>query len=181
MYITEDIKTTGRKRKKYDLKAGSVSLCDYYGKQIYDALIYRKAGTFRENAFSKNGFKKNSLDCPSAQPIDVVKEDLRQILKGKLVIGCALSNDFESLDLAFGEYSQDAFDLQWHYYDLSYSTEGNPIIERWALRRMCAELLQREVQKSAIRNASEDAQDTMAVFRDVTISSEPTEKVTSII
>ena len=157
--------------------AGSVALCNFEGKTVYEALIFRPPGSFRVNTHSKNGFLANSLSGPSTKPIHVVQEELRTLIDGKLVIGVALANDFDSLGIPFGEFSADCFDLQWHYYNTFISPYQKQVTESWSLKRMTKELLGIDTQLGT-HSATEDAATTMAVFRDhyVKIRPKPVEK-----
>jgi len=136
-----------------------------FGNKVYYTLIRRKKGSFRENIYAKNGFKSDSLDVKEAKDINVVKTELRKLLEGKLVLGVDLAEDFSALDLEFGDFSENCFDLQWHYKEESLSTRGKPIIERWSLKRMSHELLGEEIQ-NGVHSALEDAVSTAKVFRE---------------
>jgi hypothetical protein len=178
------------KLKKFDQKAGSISIVDFYGNILLNCLIYRKQGTFRENPHSKNVFTKNSLDNSKprtdnliAIPLQEVQQKVMTLLEDKIIVGCDMANDFASLEIPFGEYSKQSFDLQWHYYDEAFSSNKKPIIERWSLKRLCKEFLNEDVQPTGQDHiASEDAINTMRIFREVylNIIPEPVSKDSTV-
>lgn len=181
VYITGPVvKNSKGKVKQFNLEAGQIGIIDMNKKVLYNALVYHKKGSFRVNPHSKNGFKADSLDKSDAKSIQTVREDLKTIFKDKLIIGCALAGDFDSFGIPFGEYSQDAFDLQWHYYDTYFSPLGRDIVERWSLKKMCQLLIGVEMhEKGTIHTAVEDAMFTMKVFEEgyMKILPEPITKV----
>ena len=159
--------------------ADSIGIVDFNERKIYDQLIRFKKGTFRENRQSKNGFNCNSLDVKEAKDLTVVQRELAEIFAGKLIIGCALAGDFESLGLPLGDYIEDAFDLQWEYFDDKISTKGKEYIERWSLKYMCKTLLKIDIQEDGqSHNALQDAQMTMRIFKEayMKITPEPAKR-----
>ena len=76
---------------------------------IYQATIWHANKTYRVTSYSFkiNGIKQDSLENPSNPKPSQVRERLQEVLNGKLIVGIGLLNDFESLDLAIGDF--DAF------------------------------------------------------------------------
>ena len=106
----------------YDkIKAGSVSVVDFYGNQVYFSKCYREPGSFNTHPLmiNVNGFHRNSLDWNQkyVKDPDIVKTDLQKEFIGKLLITHAGQVDFDSLGLSSGDYLNDHswFDLQDYF------------------------------------------------------------------
>ena len=84
------------------VKAATVSRSVNQFIEVYSAKIYWPAGSFRVNKHTRriNGFNKNSLQ--NGRSLAAVKEEIRKVLKDKLVITCNGAADFRALGQAGG-------------------------------------------------------------------------------
>jgi hypothetical protein len=102
----------GFSKKKFNQKAGSVSVVNFKCEVVYEARVKREVGSFRVTYFSRkiNGFTEASL--VNGKPLESVQNDLHKLLLGKLVIMVAAENDFSSLEIPMASF--DVFDIHSH-------------------------------------------------------------------
>lgn len=97
----------------YISEAATIHICDFNGKQLYDATVYHEPGSYIVNQYTlqKNGILWNSLSNGTA--MKNVKDISDKILKSNLCVGRDVAKDFESLQLKPNNYY--IFDLQTEY------------------------------------------------------------------
>ena len=159
----------GRER----VRAGIVSIVTYNRhsgeyEELYGAQVHWPAGSFVVNChtLSVNGIHASALAC--GKPPSKVTEEVRRILKNKLVITCGGTMDFVSLGLSPQETQEFTnFDLQRHF--------RRPImarsVKKWlgartepiALRSLHLNFFGEDIQASA-HSAFEDAKATLRIF-----------------
>jgi len=100
------------KKPKYSMFAAEVSVVNSRREVVYSKKIFHERGSFRVNPHAKNGFKSSSLI--NGTPLEVVKQELRDLFTNKLVVLLSAEGDFTSLDLPMSDFN--VFDLQWQWY-----------------------------------------------------------------
>lgn len=107
---------------KFDQLAGIVSIVDNKGNQILCKKIKRPVGSYRVTpiVYKKNGIGQK--DLVNGTPLVDVQSEIRQLLKGKLVVMLDAEMDFHSLDLPMADF--DVFDLVHFWYRGNLSTKG---------------------------------------------------------
>jgi hypothetical protein len=87
-------------------------------------------------------------------------------LTGKLVVGVALENEFDSLDLDIGMY--DAFDLQTHYFRTYTPSYGKKIKEKLGLRSLSYHYFGIDIQrKGSMHDCVTDALYFVRLFLEI--------------
>ncbi|XP_035710462.1 uncharacterized protein LOC110853665 [Folsomia candida] len=90
-------------RKKHIIRAATVSIVDFDGKEIFSEMIFHEKGSFlvSKETISVNGFREDSLI--GGIDMDKVRDKIISILDGKLVATCNGAADFNSLDIRGGD------------------------------------------------------------------------------
>jgi len=155
-------------KKKYELKAGIISVVDSSGKEVFHAKIRRGRGSYRVTSHTRriNGIRETSLQESDCEDAEVVYSKLLRILDGKLIVGVELEEDFNSMDLEIGHFK--VFDLQWYYYRLTYSINHKPIIEKLGIRSLCMHFFNVDMQgDDKPHDCCIDAQYSVRLFLEV--------------
>lgn len=149
---------SGEKR----IKAGSVSVVDFYGNRIYDAKVMWPIGSFIVNQYTiaKNGFHKDSLVYGT--PIEKVSKHLQELFIDKMVITCGGTTDYLSLNLKQADY--DGFDLHDYYYYFTINVDGVMVLEKISLKKLVKYYIGVDIQ-TGIHDPFIDAKYTMEIFR----------------
>ena len=134
-----------------------ISLVDYHGALLYDAFVRpREAVTDYRTRVS--GITPALVAAGGgARSLDVVQRDVADLLKGRVLVGHALSNDLRALFLSHPR--RDIRDTGAHAPYRRMVGGRAP-----GLRRLAKELLGLEIQAGA-HSSVEDARATMALFR----------------
>jgi hypothetical protein len=171
--------STSRK-KKFVQKAEKVTVVNMHEDVVYKKTIWHSNGSYRVTSHSLkiNGIKQDSLQVPSYPKPSEVKDQLQDIMDGKLIIGIKLLDDSESLDLAMGDF--DTFDLNSHWWRNSWNRDGVLVREDLGLRSLCKYYFLFDMQSDHLPHSDYvDAVWTMRLFRDVYVKIKP-ELVTRI-
>jgi DNA polymerase III epsilon subunit-like protein len=126
-----------------------VSVVDWYGRKIYDAFVHveEKVTDYRTHV---SGVTEQDVKGPKAQNFGVVRKQVKQLLKNKIIVGHGLENDLRALKIEqdFPWYNirdsatqyqpylrQDQFgqwrprrlrDLAWYNLGIVIQQEGKP-------------------------------------------------------
>uniref|UniRef100_H3BG52 Apoptosis enhancing nuclease n=1 Tax=Latimeria chalumnae TaxID=7897 RepID=H3BG52_LATCH len=135
------------------------SIVSYHGDVVYDKYVKPKLPVV-DYRTRWSGIRKEHLR--NAIPFKTAQKEVLQILKGKVVVGHALHNDFKAL-----EY----FHPKWLTRDTSKISAlnrkaGLPVREVASLKRMAKYLLKRDIQVGREGHSSvEDALASMELYR----------------
>lgn len=167
-------------RMVYEQKAAKLTVVNSSEEIIYQAVIFRQEGSYRTTPKSRsiNGITDTSLQDPSFKHELEVAEEVDKILRGKLVIGIGIENDFQSLGIPFGDF--DCFDMQSHWFRKTWSPNFKPIVEPLGLRSLCKYFFKIDIQPECIPH--EDAVDacwTMYLFKEAYAKQMPLERESS--
>jgi len=167
--------TSSNPKKKYDQKAGIISVKDAEQRQIFYAKIWRAKGSYHVNSTTKrlNGITETTLQEDDCELPEVAYARLRKVLTGKLVVGVALEPDFNSFDdIPFGMYK--TFDLQWYYYRLSFSKYHKRIEDGIGLCDLVSHFFKVDMQPEGKQHDAEvDAEWTVRLFLEVYCEMKP--------
>ena len=94
------------------MEAAEISIVNWKREHVYKTKVQHAPGSFRVNKYAKNGFNSHSLE--DGKPAAVIREELQELLIGKLLTGIALGGDLDSIGLA--PFGFDSFELQGHWY-----------------------------------------------------------------
>ena len=148
---------------KFEQQLASVSIVGPNCQVMYSSLVKRKPYSFRVNKYTKNinGFQPWSLE--KGEEYDKVRQEVLNILRGKLVITCGGTPDLIALDM-LGE-GLDTFDLQEHYFVYKETDWGQFNTEKVSLRRIYYYLFEEDCQEG-VHKAERDAISTMKCFKE---------------
>lgn len=152
-------------KKRFESKAAIISVVDGNGDEIYKSKISYEFGSYHVTPKSTeiNGITSTTLQANDCENKDSAYKRLEAILKDKLIVAIELEQDFNSMDLIVGLY--DTFDLQKHFYRLSYSTRGKRIEEKLSLRSLVWHYFNVDMQpQGEIHTPTNDAKWTMRIF-----------------
>lgn len=146
------------------IKAGTVSIVDAYGKELYFARIFQEKNTYIVNHFTRklNGFTEDSLE--NGRPLDEVKREVEELLTGKLVVTYAGSTDLLSLELNPGDF--DHLDLSNFFMRPKPNKMGQDYGEKIGLRTLCYHYFNKDIQEG-IHSPTVDAKATIQLFMEV--------------
>ncbi|CAL8143024.1 unnamed protein product [Orchesella dallaii] len=157
-------KLKGRER----VKAGSVSVVDYKGDQIYYAEIKHERGSFLVNNYTRkvNGFNENSL--VNGKDLEVVMAEVGALFEGKLIITYGGGTDFDSLELFSGDF--DTYDIAEYFKKPKPNKRGEDYGEKIGLRTLCHHFFHEDIQ-AGVHSPKTDAAATMKLFLEVYVKS----------
>ncbi len=152
----------------YAQKAVTVSIVDFYGNEIYSDRVKYGINTFEVNyALTKiNGFKADSF--VNGTDFNIVKENVKKHLVGKLIIMWGFYKDLCSLriDNEMKTLKLDIFDLQDIYRWRVYNDYGEFVATQpLGLARVFSGYYGQNPQLG-VHSALEDARNTMRIFRE---------------
>jgi hypothetical protein len=152
----------------YAHKAATVSIVDFYGNEIYSDRVKYGINTFEVNyALTKiNGFKADSF--VNGTDFNIVKENVKKHLVGKLIIMWGFYEDLCSLriDKEMKPLKLDIFDLQGIYRWRVYNDYGEFVATQpLGLARVYSGYYGQNPHLG-VHSALEDAINTMRIFRE---------------
>jgi len=136
---------------------------------IFQGRIYHAAGSFIINSHTRkiNGFEKHDLE--NGKNFEIVQEEVKKLLKNKIVLTVNGRSDFASLDLRMGDYNCFEFHEFWKKWTGGYSKQTNTkVYSPISLSRLYRHYFRTEIQ-SGEHSATEDALATVKLFREAYI------------
>lgn len=158
-YIAVDCEMVGTgPEPDRDSALARVSVVNYHGHQVYDSYVQvRVPVTDYRTAVS--GIEPRHIRKDVARPFKEVHEDMKILLEGRILVGHAVKNDLNALQLKHDKrFIRDTSKFS-KFKELSNTPGRTP-----ALKTLVEKLLGVEIQVGA-HSSVEDARATMALFR----------------
>ena len=143
-----------------DSALARVSLVNYHGHQVYDSYVKRPPKVdVTDYRTAVSGIEPRHLHKDVARPFDEVREDLRILLAGRILVGHAVKNDLDVLILKHDKrFLRDTSKFS-KFRALATKAGWTP-----GLKLLTQKLLGAEIQTGA-HSSVEDARATMALYR----------------
>jgi RNA exonuclease 4 len=141
-----------------DSALARVSVVNYHGHQIYDSYVQVKVPV-TDYRTAVSGIEPRHIRKDVARPFKEVHEDIKILLEGRILVGHAVKNDLDALQLKHDKrFIRDTSKFS-KFKELSNIPGRTP-----ALKTLVEKLLGVEIQVGA-HSSVEDARATMALFR----------------
>jgi RNA exonuclease 4 len=143
-----------------DSALARVSLVNYHGHQVYDSYVQMPPKVeVTDYRTAVSGIEPRHLQKDVARPFDEVREDLRILLAGRILVGHAVKNDLDVLILKHDKrFLRDTSKFS-KFRALATKAGWTP-----GLKLLTQKLLGAEIQTGA-HSSVEDARATMALYR----------------
>ncbi|KAF1919528.1 ribonuclease H-like domain-containing protein [Ampelomyces quisqualis] len=160
-YVAVDCEMVGiGPEPKRDSALARVSLVNFLGHQVYDSYVQmpRKIQV-TDYRTAVSGIEPRHLRKDVARPFDEVREDLKTLLTGRILVGHAVKNDLDVLILRHdNRFIRDTSKFS-KFRALAHTPGRTP-----GLKMLADKLLGVEIQVGA-HSSVEDARATMALYR----------------
>ncbi|OAK93481.1 hypothetical protein IQ06DRAFT_299138 [Phaeosphaeriaceae sp. SRC1lsM3a] len=160
-YVAVDCEMVGiGPEPKRDSALARVSLVNFHGHQVYDSYVQipRKIEV-TDYRTAVSGIEPKHLQNDVARPFDEVREDLKTLLTGRILVGHAVKNDLDVLILKHDKrFIRDTSKFS-KFRQLAHIPGRTP-----GLKVLAEKLLGVEIQVGA-HSSVEDARATMALYR----------------
>ncbi|KAK4574701.1 3'-5' exonuclease [Recurvomyces mirabilis] len=137
-----------------------VSLVNYHGDQLYDSYVLSPPGNkVMDYRTHVSGIQPQHLHPSVARPFPQVRADVAELLRGRILVGHALQNDLQVLDMVSSHPKCDLRDTS-RYPPFRAMSGGRPP----ALRKLAERVLGLKIQEGE-HSSVEDARASMLLFR----------------
>jgi RNA exonuclease 4 len=143
-----------------DSALARVSLVNFHGHQVYDSYVQvpRKLD-ITDYRTAVSGIEPKHLRADVARPFDEVRDDIKVLLEGRILVGHAVKNDLDVLNLKHDKrFIRDTCKFS-KFRELAIIPGRTP-----GLKLLAEKLLGVEIQVGA-HSSVEDARATMALYR----------------
>jgi hypothetical protein len=157
-------KTDPQLLKRERTQAATVDIINYEEQSLYSTKVHHQHGTFSDHPFWRKltGFHAHSFASVKLPTLRQVRETVKKLIAGKLIVTVGGDKDFESLGLS--SYDFETFDLQDHFFVSKENANGVKVREPHSLRSLSSFFLKYNPQQG--RHESEaDALSTMRLFK----------------
>ncbi|KAK3678060.1 3'-5' exonuclease [Recurvomyces mirabilis] len=137
-----------------------VSLVNYHGDQLYDSYVLPPPGSkVHDYRTHVSGIQPPHLHPDVARSYNQVRADVAELLRGRILVGHALKNDLQVLDMVASHPKCDLRDTS-RYPPFRAMSGGRPP----ALRKLAERVLGLKIQEGE-HSSVEDARASMLLFR----------------
>lgn len=155
----------GKVKNICETVAATVDVVNTALEPVLSKKVFHAPGTFLCNSYTRaiNGFTKTEFADETLPSLDQVRDEVKDLFRGKLVVTCGGISDYHALNLAMNGEDFDTFDLQSHWFIDKVNEHGVTIREQHSLRSLANYYLKDEIQTGR-HTSLDDAIATMKLF-----------------